>query len=161
MKIKEAKTGVKKTVEITKIREADLKRLTKSRYYFDWSGTSKEAEVYTLSILDDEDILGAIAILKFPSEFRYEIKLLASSKENVGEGKIYEGIAGCLIAFTCRACLNEYGELSCVSLVPKTKLKPHYIRKYGMQDAGWQIFLEALSLLNIINRYYNENEEEK
>jgi len=80
----------------------------------------------------DNDILGAIAILKFPKEFRYEIKLLAVSKENVGSSKIYNGIAGCLMAFACKDCLREYGELACVSLIPKTKLKKHYIRKYDM-----------------------------
>jgi hypothetical protein len=154
MEITEIKTGIKKKVEITTLRKDDIKRLPKSRYSFDWSKVDKSATIFILNEVGSGDILGAIAILKFPDEFRYEIKLLAVSRENVGSKKIYEGIAGCLMAYACKECLKENGELACVSLVPKTKLKPHYIKKYGMEDAGWQIFLAELPLLKMINTYY-------
>jgi hypothetical protein len=154
MEIKGIKTGARKEVEIRTLRRGDVKRLHKSRYSFDWSKDDQNASIFVLNELGNDDILGAIAILKFPEEFRYEIKLLAVSKENVGSRKIYEGIAGCLIAYVCKECLKEYGELACISLVPKTKLKPHYIKKYEMEDAGWQIFLADQALLNLINHYY-------
>jgi hypothetical protein len=154
MEITEIRTGTKKEVEITVLRRDDIKRLPKSRYSFDWSKVDKNATIFILNEVGSGDILGAVAILKYSEEFRYEIKLLAVSRENVGSKKIYEGIAGCLVAYVCKECLKENGELSCVSLVPKTKLKPHYIKKYGMEDAGWQIFLADLALLKIINTYY-------
>lgn len=153
MEITEVINGHKKKVEITTLGKDDIKRLPKSRYFFDWSKVDKEDIIFTLSEKDSEKVLGAIAISKFPDEFRYEIKLLAVSKENVGSKKIYEGIAGCLIAYICNECLIEYGELACVSLVPKTRLKPHYITKYGMEDAGWQVFLTGSALLKLINDY--------
>jgi hypothetical protein len=153
MEITEVITGNKKRVEITTLRKDDIKRLTKSRYFFDWSKVDKDVLIFKLSEIDSEEILGAIAISKFPDEFRYEIKLLAVSRENVGSKKIYEGIAGCLVAYVCKECLIESGELACVSLVPKTRLKPHYITKYGMEDAGWQIFLADSALLKLINDY--------
>ncbi len=154
MEITEIKTGIKKEVEIATLRENDIKRLPKSRYSFDWSKVDKSATIFILSEVGSVDILGAIAIMKFPDEFRYEIKLLAVSRENVGRKKIYERIAGCLVAYACKECLKENGDLACVSLVPKTKLKAHYINKYGMEDAGWQIYLADLALLKIINTYY-------
>jgi len=153
MEITEVITGNKKKVEITTLGKDDIKRLTKSRYFFDWSKIDKEDIIFTLSETDSREILGAIAISKFPDEFRYEIKLLAVSRENVGSKKIYEGIAGYLIAYVCKECLIENGELACVSLVPKTRLKPHYITKYGMEDAGRQIFLADMALLKLINDY--------
>jgi hypothetical protein len=154
MEITEIKTGTKKEVEIKKIKLADIKILPKSRFYFDWSAVDIDASVFILNEVGNGDVLGAIAILKFPKEFRYEIKLLAVSKENVGYNKIYDGIAGCLMAFACKECLREYGEPACVSLIPKTKLKSHYIRKYEMEDAGWHIFLADLALMKMINTYY-------
>jgi len=84
-----------------------------------------------------------------PDELRIEIKLLASSKENTGAAKIYEGIAGCLIAFACRESLSKYGDMACVSLVPMTYLKEHYIQKYNMGNAGWQVFLDGKILYDM------------
>jgi hypothetical protein len=39
----------------------------------------------------------------------------------MGSGKQYEGIAGCLIAYTAREALKKYGGLAGVSLKPKQK----------------------------------------
>ncbi len=91
--------------------------------------------------------------MDIPAEYRMEIKLLASARENVGDGKEYEGIAGCLIGFACRESVKRYGDLACVSLMPKTELQEHYRRKYGMIDAGHQLCVEGLSLIKLINKY--------
>ena len=110
------------------------------------------AKVYKLLIAEDS-ILGVMGITDTPEEKRIEIKLLASSVENQGKNKIYEGIAGCLMAYACRIAKIKYGFLACVSLVPKTSLKAHYINKYDMVDAGWQLYLEGEQLDNIIVKY--------
>lgn len=154
MEITEVSTGKVKKVKVLVLDRKDIKKIPKSRYSFDWKKVDAAATIFILCEEGGQDILGAMAILKFPEEVRNEIKLLAVSRENVGKNKLYEGIAGCLIGFACRECLNEYDELAAVSLVPKTKLKPHYMRKYGMQDAGYQIFLSDISLMKIINKYY-------
>jgi hypothetical protein len=40
-----------------------------------------------------------------------------------------------------------------IKRLPKTRLKPHFITKYGMEDAGRQIFLADMALLKLINDY--------
>jgi hypothetical protein len=132
----------------------DLKALTKQRFYFNWKDKKLQNDsiIYKLFI-SQKDILGVMALIDFPAEQRIEIKLLAVAKENVGKDKIYKGIAGCLIALACKICVQRYGSGACVSLIPKTELKNHYITEYGMQDAGWQIYLEANSLFNIIDKF--------
>ena len=77
-----------------------------------------------------------MGLIDRPEEKRIEIKLLASSVENIGKEKIYEGIADCLIAFACRSGVEKYGVDACISLVPKTELIRHYTEKYHMQHAG-------------------------
>ena len=94
-----------------------------------------------------------MALVDFPREARIEIRLLACSLENVGTYKIYEGITGHLIAYACRLSLKQYGADAFVSLLPKTELKRHYIEKYGMQDAGLQVFLEGSSLNLMVIKY--------
>lgn len=155
MVLTEVKTRKKKKVKIAPVEDEDYKLLTKKRYHFSWKPfrSRTDTTVYKLQIPGDEDILGVMALIDFSRESRIEINLLACTGENVGKGKIYEGIAGHLIAYACRLAVKKYGSNACVSLVPKTRLKNHYIMKYGMLDAGWQLFLEGRALNNIILKY--------
>ena len=70
-----------------------------------------------------------------------------------GKKQAYDRITGTMIAFACREAVKLYEINACVSLIPKTELKRHYLSIYGMSDAGRQLFLEGTSLLNLINKY--------
>lgn len=94
-----------------------------------------------------------IGLIDWQGEKRIEIKLLASSVENIGKGKRYNGIARCLIAFACRQAVTRYGAEACVSLVPKTELTGHYIQKYHMQNARWQLYLDGSNLIKLLKEY--------
>ncbi len=157
MEIIEVTTSLRKTVIINVAEDEDFKVLTKKRYSFDWKSFKSETTVYKLQIDGEEDILGAMALVDVPDEKRIEIRLLASSKENIGISKVYDGIAGCLIAFACRLAVNKYGSDACVSLVPKTELAPHYMKKYYMQNAGWQLYLEGSGLIKLLKEYFYEH----
>lgn len=143
----------KHQVKVELLDEDDYKQITKTRYYFNWK-TEKEYSVYKL--ICRGDILGLMSCLINVNEQRIEIKLLAVSKENRGGNKEFDRIAGTLIGFACREAMKLYGKEACVSLVPKTKLKQHYIDRYGMLDAGWQVFLVGGPLLEIIKEYYEK-----
>lgn len=147
-----AKSPVKKEVFIRPAEEEDFKRLPKKRYFFNWKQWKGKPDVYKLSTADD-DILGIMALEDCPYENRIEIKLLASSKENVGSGKQFEGIVGNMVAYAGRLAVTRYGDKACVSLLPKTKLKPHYMETYGMLDGGRQVYLEGKPLIEIILKY--------
>lgn len=154
MYIIQVRTGSKRKVLITEAVTEDFKQLTKKRFSFDWLQYKNLLPVYKLQIQQEKDILGVIALEEWPEEKRIEIKLLASSVENVGRNKVFERIAGCLIAFACRLALKRYGALACVSLIPKTNLIDHYVKKYSMKYVGWQVYLEATPLIDIVNKYY-------
>lgn len=155
MSLTEKTTNTDKPVRVGVVVDEDYKLLTKKRYFFAWKSFKfrTDTRVFKLQTYDNDDILGVMALIDFPLEKRIEINLLASSVENVGDTKIYEGIAGNLIAYACRVAVRQYGSDACVSLKPKTKLKQHYIRKYGMLDAGLQLFLEGKVLNDIIFKY--------
>lgn len=153
MRVVNVATGKSEEVLIEEIAASDYKLLTKARYYFIWK-SEKVNTVYKLRKINSEDILGVISLQIIPKEQRIGIKLLACSIENAGKLKLHEGIAGNLIAFACREAVKNFGVLGCVSLFPKTKLKKHYINKYGMVDAGKQIFLELEPLFSLLKQYY-------
>jgi hypothetical protein len=153
MYIIEVSGGFRKKVVIILVEELDFKILTRKRYFFIWKSLKQSASIYKLLIEGEEDILGVMALIDFPEEKRIEIKLLASSIENQGKNKKYDRVIGCLIAFACRLSKAKYKNYACVSLVPKTELIQHYIKKYHMSNAGWQLYLEGERLNNILNEY--------
>lgn len=150
-KITHSQTLLKKDILIELVTAADYKIITKTKYFFDWK-TEKGNWVYKLRLNDSEEILGLISLENFESEDRIQINLLAVSKENRGAKKIYDGITENLIIFACREAVRLYAENACVSLIPKTELKIHYIKKYGMIDAGKQVFLEGIALYKLLKR---------
>jgi hypothetical protein len=153
MEITDLFSGEKRKIIITKVNDDEFTLVTRKRYFFDWKKLKSEAVIYKLQAIGDDDILGVLALIEYEAELRIEIKLLAVSKENVGSAKRYAGIAGCLIAFTCRQSVSKYGALACISLVPKTNLVKHYIQQYNMKYAGWQLFLDGIELQQMLRKY--------
>jgi hypothetical protein len=152
MQVRHIASQTNLAIVIKSVSPEDFKFITKSRYFFDWK-TERSKWVYKLCLEEMNDILGLISISNIKAEKRLEINLLAVSKENRGKGKTYEGIAGNLIAYACREALRLYGIQGCVSLIPKDIIKKHYMKKYGMCDAGRQIFLEGMSLFKALSDY--------
>lgn len=153
MYIIEVCSGVHKEAIIKAVEPSDFTLITKKRYSFNWQSLKKSTTIYKLNIKGEKDILGVMALIDYPDEFRIEIKLLASSIENQGRNKKYERIAGCMIAFACRLSFKKYLKNACVSLVPKTALFNHYKQKYYMIWSGRQLFLENDSLDKLVNEY--------
>jgi hypothetical protein len=102
----------------------------------------------------ETDILGVMGIIDVPEDRRIEIKLLANSKENQGRNKLFDRVAGCMIAYACNLATEKYQGDACVSLLPKTNLVNHYIQKYRMVPGGRQLYLEEETMGYIINKYF-------
>lgn len=154
MKITGVETGERLEVIVSPVIDKDFNILTKKRYLFPWKEWKDKAWLYKLCTPNGNKIFGVMALIDVPEDKRMEIKLLASSIENVGKKKRYNGIAGCLIAYACRESVIKYADLACVSLVPKTKLKNHYVKKYNMIDSGGkQVYLDGKSLNDLIVKY--------
>lgn len=141
MNITNMLTGESVEVIVIETLESDFKKLNKKRYFFDWSIYKQGFSVYKLKTIYNEDILGVIAIVDVPSEYRLEIALICCSRENYKTNKQYDRIAGCLIAFAAMKAFDKYGNIAALSLLPKTELRKHYNIKYGMEEGGKQLFL--------------------
>ncbi|CAM3409354.1 hypothetical protein [Aquirufa ecclesiirivi] len=146
------KSGEIKEIVVERLQDSDYKEITKSKYHFNWK-KQKENDVYKLRLIESEEILGLMSMKVYTAEKRIEIVLLACSIANTRKNKIFDRIAGNLIAFACREAIKLFGADACVSLIPKTKLKNHYMSKYGMLDAGRQIYLASNSLINLLIKY--------
>lgn len=153
MYIIQVSSGACRKVVINRVEPLDFAKITRKRYFFNWKSLNQTATIYKLQIEGEEDILGVMALVDYPSENRIEIKLLACSIENKGKNKKHERIAGCLIACACRLSADKYTDYACVSLLPKTTLINHYKQKYNMAWGGWQLYLEGDQLHNLLKEY--------
>ena len=153
MVIVEMATGREVEIGIAPVESKDFRQITKRRYFFDWKKERFVCELFKLTLIDQPDILGLAAVVDFPDELRLQIRLLCASRENVGKDKKYSGIAGCLIAYIGKLALRKYFRQACVSLVPKTELRAHYQKEYGMLEAGPQLYLDGPNLQAVINKY--------
>lgn len=152
MTVVEVLTGEIHPVEVLPVEETDYKSLSRERYFFDWKEERNE-EVYKLVLNGRKDALGLVSIERIPSEWRVHIRLLTASKENTGKGKVFEKVAGNLIAHAAKIAVAEFGELACVSLRPKSSIAQHYINKYNMNITGIMLSLEVPEIINLINQY--------
>ncbi|MEW4925649.1 N-acetyltransferase [Algibacter sp. 2305UL17-15] len=152
MVIVETSTGKKYQVTISLVDDIDYKTLKKERYFFDWK-EEQGFEVYKLRVIGSSEILGLMSLERIPSEWRIHIRLLTVSFENQGKKKIYDNIAGNLIAHAAKIAVADYAELACVSLRPKTEISKHYIDKYKMILTGMTLSIEVPEILNLINLY--------
>ncbi|MES2108091.1 MAG: N-acetyltransferase [Bacteroidota bacterium] len=143
----------KRIAHILPLLKDDFEKLTVRRHSFNWKKLEKVSYMYKLTLAGEDDILGVISLVDHFAEERIEIKLLAVSIENRGRNKQFDRIAGCLIAFAGREAIKKFKNYPSVSLIPKTELKRHYINKYGMIDAGWQLFIDETIVLNLISKY--------
>ncbi len=158
MVVLEVETGEIHKVVIEPVESKDFRKLTKKRYFFNWK-EERDQELYKIRRVDDAEILGLVSFERIPLEWRIHIRLLTVSIENKGKEKQYARIVGNLITFVAKEALKDYGEMSCVSLIPKSKLASHYMGTYGMRQTGVTLSVELPEILELITRYDHEGEK--
>ncbi len=138
---------------IEQIIPKDFDELTVNESFknFNWTELKiNSSEIYKL--VYNENILGLIQFFHERLFNRLELNKLELSVENIGRGKKYDNIAGCLIAFTCLSSLkNHSGE---VFIMPTKTTKSHYIEKYGFNPFNeYYVKSDRLNSERLIQKY--------
>ncbi len=154
---KDSGEPLKSTIE--KVIESNYKLIkSSSEFEFDWE-VENENEVYKIYLLDkEEEILGLMSLMDFPSEDRIHLNLIEVGASNRGKEKQIDHIAGCLIAFACQLAFIR-GYFGFVSLQPKTKLISLYENKYGFQRYGRLLAVDQEASKKLINTYLKDEKE--
>ncbi len=87
--------------EISILTKSDLKTvLKKNGWNFNWRTEQKDLskEVYKLTIVNNPNIIQGLISLSVETDHIF-INLLESAPFNTGKGKLYEGVAGNLVAY--------------------------------------------------------------
>lgn len=142
--------------EVVRLTKGDLKQAAqKSGWNFNWKKELDDnaKEVYKLIIISSPDIIqGLLSITVEPDHIF--MNLVESAPFNIGKNKLYEGVAGNLVAFACQLSFQR-GFEGFVAFDAKTKLIPHYKKSLGaVQFRGQRMIIPTHAAQILIDKYF-------
>jgi len=152
MKILHKKTNEYHEAIIELVEDEDWQIIKKSGdFVFNWN-KEKDYLVHKIRLQLEDKILGLISVKDIPKEYRLHIHLIENSNPNKGREKIYDNIAGCMIAHTCQIAFEKNYD-GFVSLKSKTEIINLYKDKYGFEEMGQLLFTELKNSESLIKKY--------
>lgn len=149
-------TGDSFPTDITFLTKNDLKNITKKNgWSFNWKTelSQDDREVYKLTIVNNPTIIQGLVSLTVKSD-HVLLNLLESAPFNIGQNKVYAGVPGNLVAFTCKLSFGRGGD-GFVSFQAKTKLIDHYVKTLGAMPAGGHLMvIDTLAAQKLIDKYF-------
>jgi len=141
--------------DVIELKVEELKSL-KKKWKFDWGREFLTGnKVYKLVIRSSPEVIQGLVSISDKGDHIY-MNLIESAPHNFGKNKIYEGVAGNLVAFACMVSFEKgYGGI--VVFEAKTKLIEHYKLTLGAQMiTSNRMFIDANSALGLIDKYFNK-----
>jgi predicted dithiol-disulfide oxidoreductase (DUF899 family) len=132
-------TGDSFQTEISRLTLKDLKTVSKKNgWQFDWKKELEDncKEVYKLTIVNNLNIIQGLISLTKEADHIF-MNLLENAPFNLGKNKMYEGVAGNLVAYACKISFQQ-GYDGFVAFVAKTALIEHYRKTLGAYLLGGQ-----------------------
>jgi hypothetical protein len=142
--------------EISRLTITDVKQITKKGgWQFSWKTelTDNSKEVYKLTIVNNPGITqGLISLTIRPDHMLMD--LVESAPFNIGKTKLYEGVAGNLVAYACKLSF-QYGFDGFVSFTAKTRLIEHYEKTLGAYHfGGHRMIIPTQSAEKLVEKYF-------
>ena len=142
--------------EVSTFTTKDLKQTTKKNgWNFNWKKelANNSREVYKLTIVNNPDIIQGLISFTIKNDHIY-MDLIEGAPFNLGRNKIYEGVAGNLVAFACKVAFQR-GFDGFLSFTAKTKLIEHYEKTLGAYHFGNHLMiLETKASIILLNKYF-------
>jgi hypothetical protein len=142
--------------EVSRLTKADLKQVTKKGgWAFNWKTELDDntREVYKLTISNNPNIVQGVLSLTIEHDHVY-MDLLESAPFNRGKTKLYEGVAGNLVAYACKVSFQN-GFDGYLSFSAKTKLINHYVKTLGAYHFGGHLMIiNTVAANKLIDQYF-------
>jgi len=142
--------------DVLRLTIKDLKKITKKNgWNFNWKSelADNAKEIYKLTIINNSDIVQGLISLTIEAD-HILMNLLESAPFNIGENKLYEGVAGNLVAYACKVSF-QHGFDGYVAFTAKTNLIEHYEKTLGAYHIGRNRMIIPAQLAKIlVERYF-------
>lgn len=156
--IENAISGDSFKTEVIEVTPKDIKALKSKDWLFNWKSEYKNAVVtiYKLVIVDNPNIIQGLISVEDRGDHLY-MHLIESCSYNRGKTKLYLGVPGNLVAFTCLLSF-EKNYNGYVSFESKTKLIPHYEQSLHARKLFNNIMMiDNTAAIKLITQYYPDN----
>ena len=142
--------------DVSLLTKADLKQVTKkSGWSFNWKIEFNDItkETYKLTITNNPNIIQGLLSLTIESDHVF-MNLVESAPFNIGKNKLYEGVAGNLVAYACKISFQR-GFDGFVAFDAKTKLIHHYENTLGAYRlSGQRMIIPTHAGQILIDKYF-------
>lgn len=142
--------------EVSLFSKSDLKQTQKKNgWLFNWRHELglPDREVYKLTIVNNPAVIQGIASLTIKADHVF-IQLIENAPFNRYKEKLYEGVAGNLVAFACRLSFQR-GTQGFVSFHSKTNLVDHYIKTLNAFHYGNHLMvIDTDSAKLLVDKYF-------
>jgi hypothetical protein len=142
--------------EVSRMTSSDLKNVTKKNgWNFDWKIEFKDLlkEVYKLTIVNNSSIVQGLLSITIEQDHIY-MNLLESAPFNIGKEKLYEGVAGNLVAFACKVSFQK-GFEGYVAFTAKSNLIKHYEENLGaFHFKNQRMIIETAPARKLVKKYF-------
>jgi len=144
--------------EISRLTKNDLKNVTKkSGWNFNWKVEFQDIqkEVYKLTIVNNPNVIQGILSISILEDHIY-MNLLESAPFNLGQNKLYEGVAGNLVAYACKVSFQK-GFDGYLAFVAKTNLIKHYEKTLGAYHfKNQRMIIETEPARLLVEKYFKD-----
>ncbi|HZJ35117.1 MAG TPA: hypothetical protein VFD29_00670 [Gillisia sp.] len=142
--------------EISTLKKSDLKSiLKKNGWNFDWKAEFNDLskEVYKLTIINNSDIIQGLLSITMETDYIF-VNLLENAPFNIGNQKLYEGVAGNLIAYSCKVSFQK-GHDGFVAFTAKSKLIEHYEKTLGaVHFKNQRMIIDTNAAKMLVSKYF-------
>ncbi len=142
--------------EVLRFTQSDLKQVTKKNgWNFNWKNELNDntKEVFKLTILGNSSIIQGLVSITINTDHIY-MDLLENAPFNLGQNKLYEGVAGNLVAYVCKISFQN-GFEGYVSFTAKTRLIEHYQKSLNaILFQGQLMIINTLAANILIEKYF-------
>ncbi|MEI6950834.1 hypothetical protein V9K67_26880 [Paraflavisolibacter sp. H34] len=157
--VENAITGDSFPTDVLAITSADLRKLKKEDWLFDWKKEGKLSghHVFKLVIKGNADIIQGLISIQDRGDHIF-MSLIESAKFNRGVKKVYLGVPGNLVAFACKLSFDQ-GYEGYVSFESKTRLIDHYKQALGASVLFGNIMaIDTTAALKLVTQYFPQNQ---
>jgi hypothetical protein len=149
-------TGDSFVTDVLRLAKSDLKQITKKNgWNFNWKSEleNNKKEVFKLTIVNNSHIIQGLLSISIESDHIY-MHLLENAPFNIGSNKIYEGVAGNLVAYACKVSF-QHGYDGFVAFTAKTRLISHYEHTLGAYTLGGpRMIIPTASAQILLDKYF-------
>ena len=152
------KTGKIVNTKYSVAQASELKNLKKAGWNFNWSAKDlANTDIYKLTLENDGNIQGLIAVTDFPKDKALYINLAESAPHNIGRTKQYEGVGGHLFAIAAKESLDKgYGGFLFLD-AKNIDLVQYYQNKFGATLLGmphpYRMYIDEINANKLLEIY--------